>query len=145
MRYTYKSFPLSDPDPVTKQSFTWRPAIKVLLWHNHKRSSPLEAFLDTGADHCIFNAVIGEDLGVPITKGIRVPLTGFTQSARTTGFLHRLNITVAAQTYEAPIVFAYGVTALAILGQAGFFDHFLATFDWTPNPPCFDLQRIQRN
>ena len=144
MRFPYKSFPLTTQNPVTKQDFIWRPAIKVLLWYNHQRSAPLEALLDTGADHCFFNAEIGEALGVPVTKGIAVPFTGFVRDANATGFLHRLQITVAAQTFEAPIVFAFGITAIGILGQVGFFEHFVATFDWTPDPPCFDIQRIRR-
>jgi len=44
----------------------------------------------------------------------------------------------------APIVFAYGLSATGILGQIGFFDHFIVTFDWTPHPPCFDVQTISR-
>ena len=101
--------------------------------------------MDTGADHCFFNAEIGEALGVPVTNGIPVPLTGFVRDANATGFLHRLQITVAAQTLEAPILFAFGITATGILGQVGFFEHFVATFDWTPDPPCFDIRRIPRN
>ena len=46
--------------------------------------------------------------------------------------------------HEAPIVFAYGLSATGILGQIGFFDHFIVTFDWTPHPPCFDVQTISR-
>jgi len=145
VKYPYKPFPLTIPDPVTKQDFAWRPAIKVLLWYNHQRSAPLESILDTGADHCIFSAEIGESLGVPVAKGVPVPFTGFVRDANATGFLHRLSITVAAQTFEAPIVFAYGLTAIGILGQVGFFDHFVATFDWTPDQPCFDVQRIPSN
>lgn len=66
-------------------------------------------------------------------------------SGETTGFLHNVTLTLAAQTFQAPIVFAYGISTTGILGQTGFFEHFVVTFDWTPNPPCFDIQRIQRN
>lgn len=145
VKFPYKPFPLTEPDPVTKLDFAWRAAIKVLLWYNHKRSAPLEAILDTGSDHCIFNAEIGDALGVPVTRGAPIQLTGFMRDAKATGFLHRINMTVAAQSFEAPIVFVYGLTAVGILGQAGFFDHFVATFDWTPAPPCFDIQRIHGN
>lgn len=63
-------------------------------------------------------------------------------SGETAGFLHYVTLTIAAQTFQSPVVFAYGISTTGILGQSGFFDHFVATFDWTPNPPCFDLQRI---
>jgi aspartyl protease len=145
VKYPYKAFPRSFPDPVNKQDFCWRPAIRVILWHNHRRSAPLEAILDTGADHCIFNSEVGDSLGVPVTRGVKVPISGFLRDAVTTGFLHTLSVTIAAQTYDMPIVFVHGISAIGILGQIGFFDQFVATFDWTPNPPFFDLQRIQRN
>ena len=145
MKFPYKAFPLPASDPVTKQDFAWRPFIKVLLWYNHKRSAPLEAVLDTGADHCIFNAEIGEALGIPVTEGTPIELSGFVRDANVVGFVHRVTLTIAAQNYQAPVVFAPGMTAVGILGQIGFFDHFVATFDWTPDPPCFDIQRIARN
>jgi hypothetical protein len=62
----------------------------------------------------------------------------------TAGFLHIVTLTLAAQTFEARVVFAYGISTTGIRGQTGFFNHFVATFDWTPDPPCFDLQRIPR-
>ena len=145
MEFPYKAFPLAKPDPATKLDFAWRPFIKVFLWYNHKRSAPLEAVLDTGADHCIFNAEIGQAMGIPVAEGVPIELSGFVRDANVVGFLHRLTVTIATQSYEAPIVFAHGMTAIGILGQVGFFDHFLATFDWTPNPPRFDIQRIPRN
>jgi hypothetical protein len=145
VKYPYKAFPRSIPDPVTKENFCWRPAVRVILWYNHRHSVPLESVLDTGADHCIFNAELGEALGVPVNRGVPVPFSGFLRDATTVGFLHTLRVTIATQNFDMPIVFAHGISATGILGQIGFFDHFVATFDWTPNPPCFDLQRIQRN
>jgi len=145
VRYPYRPFPLPHPDPVTKLNYAWRPALKVLIWYKHKRSAPLESIVDTGGDHCIFDGEVGDSLGIPVVKGIQVPFAGIARGAKTIGYLHTVNLTVAAQTFEAPVVFAYGITATGILGQIGFFDHFVATFDWTPDPPCFELQRIPRN
>jgi len=69
MKYPYKAFPLSHTDPVTKLDYAWRPALQVLIWHNHKRSAPLESIVDTGADHCVFDGEIGDGLGIPVRKG----------------------------------------------------------------------------
>jgi hypothetical protein len=143
VKYPYRPFPLNRVDPVTKLDYAWRPALKVLIWHQHKKSAPLESILDTGAGHCIFDAEIGDELGIPVTQGTQVPFTGIGRG-ETTGFLHNVTLTLAAQTFQAPVVFAYGISATGILGQTGFFDHFVVTFDWTPDPPCFDLQRIAR-
>ena len=145
MNYPYKAFPRLEPDPVTKLNDAWKPVLQVLIWYNHKRSGLLESIVDTGADHTIFDAQIGDDLGIPIRKGREVPFTGVAMGTRTVGYLHKVTLTVAAQTYEAPIIFAYDISATGILGQIGFFDHFIVTFDWTPDPPCFDVQRIPRN
>jgi len=144
VKYPYRPFPLSHVDPVTKLDYAWRPALKVLLWYQHKKSPPIESILDTGADHCVFDAQIADGLGIPVTKGATVAFRGV-GGGEVAGFLHNVTLSVAAQTFQAPIVFAYGISTTGILGQTGFFDHFVATFDWTPSPPFFDLQRIQRN
>ena len=144
MRYSYKAFPLSYIDPVTKLDQTWKPVLQVFISHSGRRSKSLEAIVDTGADHCIFDAGIADGLGIQLRAGEEVVFSGIARGAETTGYLHRVTLTVAAQTYDVPIVFAYGLATTGILGQIGFFDHFVVTFDWTPHPPCFDVQRIPR-
>lgn len=144
MKYPYKAFPLSHTDVVTKLDYALRPALTVFISHDGKRSAPLESIVDTGADHCVFDAGIANGLGIPVRKGQRVAFSGIGKGAETIGYLHTVTLTVATQNYEAPIVFAYGLSATGILGQIGFFDHFIVTFDWTPHPPCFDVQRIPR-
>lgn len=69
MKFPYKSFPLDHIDPVTKLDYAWRPALKVIISYQTKKTAPIESILDAGADHCIFDAQIGDDLGIPITKG----------------------------------------------------------------------------
>jgi hypothetical protein len=64
VKYPYRPFPLNRVDPVTKLDYAWRPALKVLIWYQHMKSAPLESILDTGVDNCIFDAEIGEELGV---------------------------------------------------------------------------------
>ena len=144
MKYPYKPFPLSQTDPVTKLDYAWRPALTVFISHGGKRSAPLESILDTGADHSVFDAQIADGLGIAVRHGREVAFSGIARGAETIGYLHTVTLTVAAQNYEAPIVFAYGLSITGILGQVGFFDHFIVTFDWTPHPPCFDVQRILR-
>ena len=144
MKYSYKAFPLSHTDPVTKLDYAWRPVLRVFISHNGKRSAPLESLVDTGAGHCVFDAEIADGLGIPVRKGQEVAFSGIARGAETIGYLHMVTLTVAAQNYDAPIVFAYSLSTTGVLGQIGFFDHFIVTFDWTPHPPCFDVQRIPR-
>ena len=144
VKYPYKPFPLSHTDPVTKLDYAWMPALTVFISYNGKRSVPLESIVDTGAGYCIFDAGIADGLGIPLREGEQVNFSGIARGAETTGYVHTVTLTVAAQSYEAPIVFAYGLSVTGILGQVGFFDHFIVTFDWTPHPPGFDVQRILR-
>jgi hypothetical protein len=145
VKYSYKPFPLSHTDPVTKLDYAWKPVLTVFISHNGKRSAPLESLVDTGAEHCIFDAGIANGLRIPVRKGQQVTFSGIGRGTETRGYLHTVTLTVAAQNYKAPIVFAYGLSITGVLGQIGFFNHFIVTFDWTPHPPCFDVQRIQRN
>ena len=135
MKFPYKPFPLPQPYPITKLDFAWRPVLKVFIWYNHKRSMPLESVLDTGADHCIFDGEIGDEVGIPVTNGVPVPFTGIARGAQTTGFLHNVTLTLATQTFQAPVVFAYGISATGILGQTG--------FSIISSPPSIGLQTRQ--
>lgn len=144
MKYPYKAFPLSHTDPVTKLDYALRPALRVFLSHGGKRSAPIESIVDSGADHSVFDAEIADGIGIPVRQGERVFFSGIAKGPETVGYLHTVTLTVAAQSYEAPIVFAYGLSTTGILGQIGFFDNFIVSFDWTPDPPCFDVQRIPR-
>jgi Aspartyl protease len=144
VKYPYKAFPLSHTDPVTKLDYAWRPALTVFISHNGKRSAPLESIVDTGADHSVFDAEIADGLRIPVREGQQLAFSGIGKGTETMGYLHRVTLTVAAQTYNTPIVFAYGLSTTGILGQIGFFDHFIVTFDWTPHPPCFEVERISR-
>lgn len=145
MKYSYKPFPLSYPDPVIQIDYAWRPALNVFISQSGRRSAPVQAIVDTGADHSVFDAGIAEAIGIQIPQEKQVSFSGVGKGPETTGYLHTVTLTVAAQTYEAPIIFAYDLSLMGVLGQIGFFNQFIVTFDWTPHPPCFDVQRIARN
>ena len=145
MKYDYKPFPLAEPDPVNKSPFVWRPVLKVVILANHKRTPPIETLLDTGADRTIFHAQIARSLGIQIEKGIPYSLGGIASAVVMPGYIHKVRLLAAGESIETSLVFADNFAVAGLLGQVGFFDHFVATFDWTPHPPCFDIQRISRN
>ena len=68
---------------------------------------------------------------------------GGVSGAQAIGYIHKIRMQVAGSSYETTVCFCYELSMAGILGQIGFFDHFIATFDWTPNPPTFELERIQ--
>ena len=42
MKFPYRPFPLNHIDPVTKLDYAWRPALKVFLLYQYKKSAPIE-------------------------------------------------------------------------------------------------------
>ena len=143
MKYDYTAFPLPKIDPVSKQDLALRPVLSVVLFANRKRTAPIRSIVDTGADWCIFHGQIGDSLGLQVRNGIEYEFSGV-GPVKSIGYIHKVRMQVAGDSYETNVVFCYELSMVGLLGQVGFFDHFIATFDWTPNPPCFELQRIQR-
>jgi hypothetical protein len=143
--YDYKAFPLNQLNPVTKQQIAWRPALRVVIFHGHKKSAPIESILDTGADHTIFHGQIAQAIGITLENGIRHEFAGVAVGMKAVGYFHRVKLLIAGHTIETTADFSNDIAAGGILGQVGFFDHFVVTFDWTPNPPRFEVQRIARN
>jgi hypothetical protein len=131
-------------DPAGKQQFIWRPVLPIILFANRKQSAPIRAIVDTGADGCVFHGQIGDSLGFDVRSGTPHGFGGVA-GTQAIGYMHKVRIHAAGSSYETMVTFCYELAMVGILGQLGFFDHFIATFDWTPNPPTFELQWIQRN
>jgi hypothetical protein len=145
LKYNYTAFPLPKTDPTSKQDFALRPVLSVVLFGNHKHTPPIKSIVDTGADRCFFHGEIGEALGIDVRNGIEYSFVGVA-GAKNTGYIHKVRLQVAGDSYDTTVIFTYALSIPGgLLGQIGFFDHFIATFDWTPNPPTFELERIPRN
>ena len=143
MRVNYKSFPFHNrglPDTI----IAWRPVLTIQLIHNHATSKRFEALVDTGTDYCLFNARVGASIGIKVNNGPEGELGGIVAGSRSKVYFHTVKLVIATEIVEIKAGFSWDVTS-NLLGQVGFFDEFIATFDWTPHPPRFDLQRIQRN
>lgn len=94
-----------------------------------------DALTDTGADMTLFPRSIARRIGVAVDDSVRWPMGGVAGSVfeASPGDVeleisdgtssHRWKATVAFVDYPD------GVERLAILGHAGFFDHFRVTFD----------------
>jgi hypothetical protein len=143
--YDYKAFPLAQPDPVTKQNFAWRPVLRVVIFHGHNQSRPIESVLDTGADHSIFHGQIARAIGITLESGIAHEFAGVKAGMKAVAYFHKVKLLIAGHTIEATVDFSNDIAMGGILGQVGFFDNFAVRFDWTPNPPRFEIERITRN
>jgi Aspartyl protease len=106
-----------------------RPYLEIAVSHN-RHEEPYLVLVDSGADTNVFSATLAEDLGLILEDGAPLEVQGATGEA-VTFYEHSITITAAGKTFETTAAFA-DVSHLALaglVGQQGFFDHFLITFD----------------
>jgi len=119
MKFRYKKY---GPDIL-------RPVIPIEIIYNDK-SVPYEVLIDSGADFCIFDAQIGEILGIPIEEGEKFEVAGITGEKEPIYF-HSLEIKVGGWVYKIKAAFLrkIGPYGYGVVGQRGFFDKFIVKFD----------------
>lgn len=119
--------------------------LNVVLFYRHNRTRPIEAIVDSGCQNCLFHADVGSAIGIDVTKGPEGPLGGAVGGSQGKVYYHKVRMLVAAEYIEIIAGFSPQLSIAALLGQIGFFDNFVVTMDYTPDPPLLDLRRIYRN
>ncbi len=96
-----------------------------------KKELNYAALIDSGADFCIFDAEIGEYLGVDVRSGRSEEFGGIQERGGARAFLHDVVLNVGGLEYKTTIGFSYDIArhGFGILGQKGFFDIFIVQFD----------------
>jgi hypothetical protein len=121
MKFSYKKY----------GSTTQRPVIPIRL-KNGNVNIGYEVLVDSGADLCIFDAEIGEALGLDIIKGKPREVFGVGGKA-SVYYLHKVDIEVGGWTYKIDAGFMPNVAGRIMLyglvGQNGFFENFIVKFD----------------
>ena len=121
MKFNYKRY----------DTTTLRPVVPIKL-KNNNISVNYEVLVDSGADLCIFNAEIGEAIGIDVKKGTPKEVFGVGGKA-SVFFLHKVDIEVGGWTYKIEAGFmpdvAGRVIPYGIVGQKGFFENFIIKFD----------------
>ena len=138
MQFPYKKFKLADGTELFKpiipigllfngkliryQSFSWGEEENGVLF-------AYEALIDSGADFNIFNAEIGELLGINVRAGKKVQFSGIAGEPFEV-YLHNLTLEVGGWQYKITSGFSYEISpyGFGILGQKGFFDLFRVEF-----------------
>ena len=106
----------------------WEGSSLPLVPVSFKNAGTFFAIVDSGANISLFQADIAELLGLSVTRGQRVPLSGI--GGRIAGYLHRIPLTVAGCTFPCKICFSRELRVpLNILGRTDFFRKFRITFD----------------
>jgi hypothetical protein len=60
-------------------------------------------------------------------------------------YFHKVKLLAGGESFDIQAGFSDQLAVAGLLGQVGFFENFSVTFDYTPHPPCFEIQRIPRN
>lgn len=107
-----------------------RPVIPIEV-SNNNRSVRYEALVDSGADLCIFDAQIGNLIGLDVMSGKPGLVSGIT-GAREEYFIHSIRISVGGWAHEIEVGFLPGFSSdgYGVVGQTGFFDLFVVKFDF---------------
>jgi hypothetical protein len=108
-----------------------RPVIGIRL-KNGAQSLRYEVLIDSGADMCLFDAEIGEVLGIDVQSGKKEIVTGV-GGKQSIYFWHKISIEVGGWEYEIDAGFMPKVAGHAmpygLVGQKGFFDIFIVKFN----------------
>lgn len=106
-----------------------RPVIPIEIIYKEK-SVPYEVLIDSGADFCIFDAQIGEILGIPVEEGEKFEVAGITGEKEPIYF-HDVKIKVGGWDYNIKTAFLrkVGPYGYGVVGQRGFFDNLIVKFD----------------
>ena len=129
MKFPYKKLPLETPDPFFGGSSV-RPIIHIEVEHG-KEIVRYEVLVDSGADFNIFDAGIGEYLGINVRSGHAIAFGGIQDREGATAYLHDVTLRVGGHRFPTTVGFTSDLAAwgMGIVGQKGFFDLFIVKFD----------------
>lgn len=129
MKFKYLKFPLSQKSDYFGSAI-FKPIIPINIIY-HDKTLRYNVLIDSGADFCIFDASIGEYLGINIPSGPKTIFGGIQPANGACAFLHNITLDIGGYNYKTTISFSYDIAkrGFGILGQKGFFDIFVVKFD----------------
>lgn len=107
----------------------FRPVIPLEIEYQG-RSVIYQVLVDSGADVCIFHSFVEEVLGLDLTKGRKQYVMGLGGEPQSY-YIHPVNIRVRGVTIpvEAGFLPSIGINQYGVVGQSGFFERFVVSFD----------------
>lgn len=107
----------------------YKPLITIVL-RNQEKKQKLFALVDSGADAYLFPKGVADQLGIDAKSGVRMDFTGLGGS-RSPYFFHEVEILFGDYRIQTRVGFStsYDIGAGGILGQQGFFDQFVISFN----------------
>jgi len=126
LRFPYRRF-------VRRGRVVYKPCIPVYLGYKHK-GIWVWPVVDSGAETTVFSSDLGRELGIAVPSGERRTIKGI--GGRGTAFYHPVELLLSDDAgsvrYKTHVGFTRmlrGLGASGLLGQTGFFDKFVVTFD----------------
>ena len=108
-----------------------RPVIPIKLKKKNQEVG-YHVLVDSGADFCLFDAEMGEAIGIDIKKGKPREVFGVGGKA-SLYYLHNMVIEIGGWKYEIEAGFMPNVAGkimrYGLVGQKGFFENFIVKFD----------------
>ena len=129
MKFAYLKFPLPKASLLFGDAIL-RPIVPISISYGGK-TLRYAALIDSGADFCIFDAQIGDYLGIDIAAGTREKFGGVQEKGGAEAFLHHVSLSIGGATYETTVGFSRDIApyGFGLLGQKGFFENFSVKFD----------------
>lgn len=130
MQFPYAKFQCSSEPAFPNRKNIIRPIINVKIKFNDKEIN-YYSLIDSGADYCIFNAEIGEAIGIDIKSGKTLEFEGVT-GEKEMAYFHKVILFIGGWEKECYCGFSYNLKKMpyGILGQKGFFDLFKVSMDY---------------
>lgn len=110
-----------------------RPIIPIEIINEKDRSQSIkyEVLVDSGADLNIFDAEIGEAIGIDVKSGMQKTVTGITSGPPEPYYLHKVIIKLPQIQYATLVGFKENMqNSYGVVGQRGFFDLLIVRFDF---------------
>jgi hypothetical protein len=131
MKFPYLKFPAQPTEAFPNRHNTLRPVLPLKLKYN---SNQLDYFalIDSGADHSIFHAGIGEGLGLSVKNGNKLHFWGI-YDKKQLAYFHKITINIGGHDYKCYCGFSYEIESLpyGLLGQDDFFKQFKIILDYS--------------
>ena len=132
MKIPYKALGPQDPAVIKvfpQNKLTFRPVITVALQYQNTKQK-FSALVDSGADACLFPRDVAEVMNIDIKSGARAFFTGI-GGGQIPFYFHEVDLFVGE--YQVRTMAGFSTSTIGttgLLGQQGFFDHFIISFDY---------------
>lgn len=129
MKFVYERVAVVPCPAFPEGKVTLRPIVPLILEHAGVKIE-YGALVDSGADFCIFHSLVGEVLGLDVTRGKEANFGGVGGRGMV-AYFHTIRLHIGSYAGDFYCGFTRDIPpdGYGILGQVGFFDHFRVLFD----------------